>query len=78
MVLNPTVTLRNLFGTLQKIGPTTLTPSPLGPKPEGQSYEKKLGPRGSKNRKRVVQRLKNGQDVRNDLGSHFVLALFLI
>jgi predicted transcriptional regulator len=28
-----------------------------------------LGPRGSKNRKRVIQRLKNGQEMHNDLGS---------
>ena len=39
MMLNPTVTLRNFFDTLQKI-------NPLKPKPEGQSYEKKSGARG--------------------------------
>ena len=39
MVLNPTVPLRNFFETLQKL-------DPLGPKPEGQRYEKKVGPEG--------------------------------
>ena len=66
MMLNPTVTLRNFFETLQKLDPEGGVP-PLGPKPEGQSYEKKWGPGGSKNRKSVVQRLQNGQEMRNDL-----------
>ena len=43
MVLNPTVTFKK-FENLQK---STLPPlPPLGPKPEGQSYEKKGGPEG--------------------------------
>ena len=44
MVLNPTVSFRFFFDTLQKT-------DPLGLKPEGQSYEKKLGMRGSKKSK---------------------------
>ena len=67
MMLNPTVPLRNFFETLQKLDPEGGVPPPLGPKPEGQSYEKKVGPEGLKNRKSVVQRLKNGQEMRNDL-----------
>ena len=67
MMLNLTVTLRNVFDTLQKIDPEGGYLPPLGPKPEGQSYEKKVGPEGSKNRNSVVQRLKNGQEMRNDL-----------
>ena len=45
-MLNPTVPLRNFFETLQKLDPEGGYPPPLGPKPEGQSYEKKVGPEG--------------------------------
>ena len=50
-----------------EIDPIPPLPPPLGPKPEGQSYEKKVGPEGIKNRRSVVQRLKNGQKMCNDL-----------
>ena len=39
MMLNPTVTLRNFLRPFKNS-------TPLGPKPEGQSYEKKVGPEG--------------------------------
>ena len=61
MMLNPTVPLRKFFETLQKLDP------PSDPNPKAKVMKKKWGPRGSKNRKSVVQRLKNGQEMRNDL-----------
>ena len=54
MVLNPTVTLRNVFDTLQKIDPT---PPPSDPNPKAKVMKKKWGVRVSINRKSVIQRL---------------------
>ena len=71
MVLNPTVPLRNVFDTLQKLDPSDQNP-------EAKIMKKKLGPRGSKNRKSVVQRLQNGQEMRNDLAITLCWALYFI
>ena len=67
MMLNPTVTLRNFFETLQKLDPEGGVPPPSDPNPKAKVMKKKWGPRGLKNRKSVVQGLKNGQKMRNDL-----------
>ena len=49
MVLNPTVTLRNVFDTLQKKSTPGVPPS--DPNPKAKVMGKKVGPEGSKNRK---------------------------
>ena len=75
MLLNPTVPLRNFFETLQKLDPEG---SPPDPNPQAKVMKKKLGLRGSKNRKLVVQRLQNGQEMHNDQAITLSWALFLI